>query len=45
MLVANTPALAGIVGKVVTGDRTTATVDFGSTLTMKVEAWRVLPLV
>lgn len=45
VLVIDAPAFAGIVGKVVTSDGATATVDFGGTLTMKVEAWRVVLIV
>jgi hypothetical protein len=35
------PALAGIVGKVMEGQGTTAVIHFGGALTMTVEAWRV----
>lgn len=37
------PALAGLVGEIVETAGTSATIDFGGTLTMKVEAWRVIP--
>lgn len=37
------PALAGLEGRIVQGRGTTALIDFGGTLTMKVEAWRVRP--
>jgi hypothetical protein len=37
------PALAGVVGKVVEGQGTSAVIHFGGSLTMTVEAWRVRP--
>jgi hypothetical protein len=37
------PALAGIVGKVVEGQGTSAVIHFGGALIMTVEAWRVRP--
>jgi hypothetical protein len=38
------PALEGMVGKVVEGRGTSATIHFGGALTMTVDAWRVRPV-
>lgn len=37
------PAMAGVTGKIVTSNGTSAIIDFGGSLIMKVEAWRVIP--
>ncbi|MCG7346595.1 hypothetical protein [Sphingomonas sp. ACRSK] len=42
--IAEMPSLAGMVGRVVEGRGTSAVIDFGGTLTMTVEAWRVRPV-
>lgn len=42
--VTGVPALAGMSGRVVQSAGTAAVIDFGGTLTMRVEAWRVLPV-
>lgn len=43
VVVAEMPALAGVVGKVVRSKGAAVTIDFGGALIMKVEAWRVFP--
>lgn len=37
------PAMAGIVGRVTKSNGATATIDFGGSLIMNIEAWRVIP--
>lgn len=37
------PSMAGLVGRVTASTGTTATIDFGGAIPMKVEAWRVIP--
>lgn len=44
VIVPDMPALAGAVGRIVQGNGTSALINFGGTLTMKVEAWRVVPV-
>jgi len=41
--IAEMPSMAGMVGRVTLSNGTTATIDFGGALPMKVEAWRVIP--
>ncbi len=41
VVVDDTPALTGVTGVVVSSDGRTALVDFGGSLTMKIEAWRL----
>jgi hypothetical protein len=40
----NMPALAGMVGRIVESCGTSATIHFGGSLTMKVEAWQIRPI-
>lgn len=42
--VADMPALAGLIGTVETSTGTAAVINFGGTLSMKIEAWRVIPV-
>jgi hypothetical protein len=42
--IAGVPAFDGVVGTIVVGDGTIAEIAFGASLTMKVEAWRVIPV-
>lgn len=42
--IAGLPALDGVVGHIIFGDGTSAEIAFGGILTMKVEAWRVIPV-
>lgn len=37
------PSMAGMIGRVTASTGTTATIDFGGAIPMKVEAWRVIP--
>jgi hypothetical protein len=37
------PSMAGMVGRVVSSNGTTATINFGGAFPMQVEAWRVIP--
>lgn len=41
--IADMPSMAGMIGRVMTSNGTSAMIDFGGAFPMKVEAWRVIP--
>ncbi|MDB5733177.1 MAG: hypothetical protein JWQ03_3072 [Variovorax sp.] len=44
VVVNDMPALSGVIGRVIQGNGTSALIDFGGSLTMTVDAWRLLPV-
>ncbi|SKB27032.1 hypothetical protein [Sphingopyxis flava] len=41
--IAEMPSMAGMTGRIIASNSTTATIDFGGAFPMQVEAWRVIP--